>query len=617
MFRSRQAQCLQENIANLPSVLDHIEADPLAFVRTTLTPEPSDPVYKGLYNCMIGIASDSTKQDLLEVRQKLMGKNKSNIYEKLCKMHCKPIDNHCDFVDWSSFSVVDDVIKMNYSCGVNTISLSGDVDVCDGFADCPNRADEAICSTRFYCMDGSISIPFSNVCDEIPDCGDLSDECQQCPRKNLADDKHMISNRILVYYMVVLFFLITVLNAKGMYGHGTRLLTQTRSTAKVNNILCLQLCIYDFLMGIYIFIITLKNFQFYGTYCINDTMWRSSNTCDLCGFIFTFSSHGSLMTALIMGAVRCYNCENMLVHFSVRRVVAGLVIALALNVLISAAALLPWDFFTNIFQTTVYFEGNRLLKKGSRAAIDILIAEYYGPDHPVGDTWSSKLALLSNMTSSPDMFQPTKTFGFFNQSPLCIQNLFSKDSNPVIRLIKTVYISLQAIIVVFFSICYIWIVFIRYRSNSAAPSLRNNDKQKKKLTRKVTLIVCSQLLAWIPIIIATIITLADRKVPITFYEIVAIVLIPANSALNPLFHNPREQPGKQAHYASSSAASRVTVDTVISRSSLTQLTVKKRAPEKKREKEEAGDAALDDISKEKNELKQILVGLDLLPGVEI
>ena len=222
---------------------------------------------------------------------------------------CKPISNHCQFIVWKTAEYDPETtsLSLNYSCSPDhSLSLTRDVDVCDGFSDCPNHADEAGCDNRFYCKDGSKSVGLSQVCDMTQHCPDLSDECQQCERKDLADDKHMISNKYLVGYMVVLCLVILVLNTRGLWCHVAKMrrIGQNRFASKVDSILCIQLSIYDLLMGMYIFIISLKNFQFYGQYCIHDAAWRSSGVCNFAGVLFTFSSHGSLMSVLIMGAIR-------------------------------------------------------------------------------------------------------------------------------------------------------------------------------------------------------------------------------------------------------------------------------------------------------------------------
>ena len=471
-----------------------------------------------------------------------------NAFQNICERQCKQLSNHCSNIDWSSLLVDSETgtFSMNYTCGIESfIALSADVDVCDGFYDCPNRVEEASCANRFYCDEGSKSIPLSKVCDSSPDCGDLTDECQQCARNNLADDKFMISNKYISYYMIVLFFFVIVFNLRGIYGHAAKLYCTTqRYSTRVNSILCLQLCIYDLLMGIYILIITAKNFQFYGSYCIHDVQWRSSTTCNVVGVIFTFSSHGSLMTALIMGLYRCYACEHMTVYFSPTKSMIGLALANILIFLSSVVTLFPIQYFETVFVTAVSFEGNPIVKKGTKTIIDALIHEYYGTELDFNSfSWSDRLARLSNMTSNPEIFKPTGKFGFFNQSPLCIQNLFSDDMGDGIKLFKLIYVTTLGVIIILFSVSYIWIAVIRLRA--AVPSADKSQKATKekndrKTSKKVAFIISSQLLAWIPIIIATILSYCNQYVPQDFYEIAAIILIPVNSLLNPLFHSPRK-----------------------------------------------------------------------------
>ena len=526
----------------------------------------------------------------------------SNDYVSWCKNNCKQLSNHCDNIDGSSLTVDTGIESINYTCGIeSSIALSADVDVCDGFYDCPNRADEAACANRFYCDEGSKSIPLSKVCDSVPDCGDLTDECQQCARNNLADDKFMISNKYISYYMIVLIFFVIAFNLLGIFGHATKLYYETqRYSFKVNSILCLQLCVYDLLMGIYILIITTKNFQYYGSYCIHDVKWRSSMSCNVAGVIFTFSSHGSLLTALIMGLYRCYTCERMLVHFSPTKLMIGLAMANILIFLSSVVTLFPIQYFDKVFVTAVSFEGNPMIKKGTKPMIDSLIQEYYGYElDPNSFSWPDRLARLSNMTSNPEIFKPTGKFGFFNQSPLCIQNLFSDDMGDGIKLFKIIYVTAIGVMIILFSVSYAWIAVIRLRS--AAPSADKSqkaakEKNNKKTSKKVALIISSQLLAWIPIIIATILSYCNQNVPQDFYEIAAIVLIPVNSLLNPLFHSPMKS------FRNISKRSRTAQLSYLTTPRLQKTDAKEIKPENTKPSSEA---------KEDIEMTNMLVGVDV------
>ena len=540
----------------------------------------------------------------------------SKMLEEVCKRECKQLSNHCESVDWNSFSVdyTTGDVSMNYTCGADSsIALSSEVDVCDGFYDCPNRAEEAACENRFYCDGGMKSIALSKVCDSVPDCRDLSDECQQCARNNLADDKLMISNKYISYYMVLLCVFVITFNFRGLYGHGAKLYYEKqRFASKLNSMLCIQLCVYDLFMGIYILIVTSKNFEYYGSYCLHDAQWRSSVTCNVTGVIFSFSSHGSLITALIMGLYRCYTCEHILAYFSPKKCVACLAVANILILLSSVVTLLPIQYFEDVFVTAVSFEGNPIVTKGTRTIIDELIMEYYGRElDPSTFSWSDRLALLSNVTSNPAVFEPTGKFGFFNQSPLCIQNLFSEDQG--IKLFKLLYVTILGVIILLFSVSYIWIVVTRFQSSvPSADKTQKATKEKNniKMSKKVALIISSQLLAWIPIIIATILSYCDKNVPQDFYEIAAIILIPVNSLLNPLFHSPKRA-FRRITKNSSLTTQQSQVSTPPFPSQQSRLNMP--GPGIKTEPKELTSRDLDPTSDEKEviTLSNILVGIDV------
>ena len=296
----------------------------------------------------------------------------------------------------------------------------------------------------------------------------------------------------------------------------------------------------------------------------------------------------------------------MLAYVPVTKTLVCLTVANLLNMLLSTVTILPIAHLEDIFVTTVSFSENPLIKRGTKARIDAFLSQYYGSS-PSDTSWGTRLALLSNITSDPSTFVPVQKFGFFNQSPLCIQNLFSKDVDDSIWQLKLGYVTLLGVVVLLFSVSYIWIVFLRIRGDFQCenPGLRQRKLQEnRRLTKRVTLIISSQLLAWIPIVIATLLTLGNKTVSLDFYEVAAIVLIPANSVLNPLFHSPRGGAGNSAAARERAA----TISSMVSNKSMVGVGAKvKLSPQlstgKGREEEEGGEKM------EKN-FDNVLVGVE-------
>eukprot|EP00116_Pleurobrachia_bachei_P001698 sb/3461960/ len=495
------------------------------------------------------IATSGLRQCMMELidRMRLLQRRMEKLdMERVCMRWCPHVAKHCSFIK------LNNDFQLDYTCSPNsTIQLSNDVEVCDGVRDCPNGADELYCGNRFSCMDGKGSISRSRVCDGVPDCKDLSDECQSCSsRDTLSDERFLISSSYLSYYMCGLVLVIFGLNLRSFIKHVMKLRCAGfwAHSSVLNTMLCLQLGVYDMLMGVYLFIIVTKHAQYHGKYCMFDTQWRSSTVCTGTGVIFTLSCHGSLLTILVMGLVRCHVCSRLLAHFPPRRVAVGLLLLNLVNITGNCFMVLPVEQLQDVFVSRVFFPDNVMVKMATKTDLVELLAEYFGPrDEFRKFSWEESLAALSNLTSSPSPFATHNKLGFFNQSPLCIHNIFGNEPNASLRVVKMVYTTVVGALILSFSISYLYIVAIQYKSRPATvnPSFRAvKARENSALSKKVTLIVGSQLLAWLPIIIATVLSLTGREISQEFYEVVAIVLIPANAVLNPIFHAPSQKKRK-------------------------------------------------------------------------
>ena len=88
---------------------------------------------------------------------------------------------------------------------------------------------------------------------------------------------------------------------------------------------------------------------------------------------------------------------------------------------------------------------------------------------------------------------------------------------------------------------YIKIVLKQRRSQKAAnvAGAEQQDSAASALTLKVTLMIGSQLAAWIPFILTTMYFqyITRRAAPPIVFEVFALVVIPMNSFLNPVFYS--------------------------------------------------------------------------------
>ena len=148
------------------------------------------------------------------------------------------------------------------------------------------------------------------------------------------------------------------------------------------------------------------------------------------------------------------------------------------------------------------------------------------------------LKQLNNISSKPGLFDPEE-LGYYSYSPLCIHNIYGTQASLVVY--KVVYMSVILALLIATTISYITIVRNAYKTSrmaqrGAANQVGNNNAE---LSIKVVLVIGSQLFCWITVVILMAVYGLVKDVYATdlLYELTAIVFLPMNSYLNPVFNS--------------------------------------------------------------------------------
>ena len=466
-----------------------------------------------------------------------------------CRHNCSHIDGFND--GWARYcqNIFADISHYLYSFACNKTNIGENyplIQVCDGKTDCTNGTDESGCPfpDRFHCAPNVTAewINIDKVCDSVKDCSNGADECGTCQFEALSSSEFLIQSRIIVAVTSIMGIVIIVLNLKEGY---KCFKTSCASNIKaIDRIFLLQIFLYDGLMGAYICSIVLASIvlKVKGNYCLLEQDWRASPFCSGLGVIFSFSSHGSLLAIAAISTTRFLTCHSLLTEISKKAVLVVSIIGACCNILHSVFPLLPMNEIQDTFRTAIFFKNlneNPFLNKSSPFNRSSLTELYNKIFHDKGEHDIYEMSQkLSNITTKRDIFDLSE-IGYYGNTGLCVHNIFKDHGeNPMYRIYKILYCTVLLVLLIIVSIAYIKIV-LKMRSSAQATNSDAAASASAALTFKVALMIGSQLACWIPFIITVSYfqyMTQNPASPIVF-EAFALVVIPINSFLNPVFYS--------------------------------------------------------------------------------
>ena len=506
-------------------------------INCTEVMEPFLSKESPLWKCMIDythkVGLIATLEEKAERICRTRCTNKTDLkkWEKYCKhMHLEDLGHYRTF---------------NFRCDIDSYTESYELpSICDGKIQCKNNFDELKCPGRFYCStDETITwIDKSRVCDQRKDCTNGKDECAGCIMDGLASSEFLIKSKAIAAIAILAGLSITIINI--IVAIQTIRSETSSKAAQIDRLLRLQICFYDLLMGVYLslMIVAAILLRFKGDYCELDEEWRASIFCTMFGVIFSVSSHGSLLMIAIMSIVRCIKCtRGNSIELSTRAIMILTMIVSLLNLCHAILPTLPVPHLQNFFRTSIYLvavERNPFIssREGSQMIEQAREIHSHFFDNSSSADIPRILADLkyANITSDDTIFD-VSDIGYYGNTPLCISNIFKMQES--YRLYKVFYSVVVSILLIAMSVAYIIIVIKAKSSRQQAGS--NNNDNTSQLTLKVSLMTIFQLVSWVSFIAAVVFFTWVREnfPPAKIFEIFALIVIPVNSLLNPIFYS--------------------------------------------------------------------------------
>ena len=409
-------------------------------------------------------------------------------------------------------------------------------------SDCPRGFDEMFCPKRFNCAaNGKVSIDVLNVCDGLSDCDDNSDETI-CATVTyyfgfFPSDTEMLANLGLKSTLWIMGILIIMGNCYVIITTISLLKTKkTLDGINFQRFIILNISIADFIMGIYLITIASHAVAFSGFYGEVDLEWRSSLKCSVIGSLVVISSEASCFLMVILTGFRMKNVTQAVESFnaSSRPWMICIIAAWLFSFFLGIAPILP--------QTSQYFlHSFSYLSPFQNGTWYITNLEQF----------ACRLSALSNKTIklTGNKFQSVETFvagsfpndasvklfSYYGEISLCMPGFYIPYGSGFWEF-RFAIIMLNFLSFVFIAVSY----FIIYKhSTSSSANWRTNRplNQAATMQKRIALIIATDFCCWIPICIMVFMSLGSKS-SYSVNQASALLLIPINSALNPILFSP-------------------------------------------------------------------------------
>ena len=408
--------------------------------------------------------------------------------------------------------------------------------VCNLVDDCGDLSDENNCINNFHCIESGEYIPLTSKCDGRFDCFDYSDECNDECNNQITMFDH-------IFYKIIAWIFgvsATVLNSITLI-HGLIQYRELKTdTAMINKVFVLLITFGDLLQGIFLLVLSIGEQFFNKSTCVTQFEWTTSGLCTFLGILSTIGSLVSLYSMTILSLIRASKVNSMIrpkEELSRKGTVFLSSAVLTIIIISTFISVIPIISFEDYFVEKLMYDENPLLVGAPDKMKHLRISEsYFGR---ISTRTLSKNAIswrkIRNLIR--EFFANNKVVGrsidFYGSNGFCLFSYFVRKET-TFRWFSISLLSLNFLSVLVIVACYVTITVVTLNSSKSVSKNSQTEKNNKKLQRKITIIIMTDILTWVPFILICIVNYTELVDTSSWYSLFCVFFLRINSIINPI-----------------------------------------------------------------------------------